>query len=186
MRIHSFTAIAACVVLLVSCEKDSDEGACGAGYAEAYSEDDLNIYKQYTGTPTPGTTYYHYIIGSPIKVQFFVGFNAKSICTKEHMQINYEVNVKNVPQTLSMKIFGDAYWSAFSNEAILFDGIPTPGISYKGSLKAGLQQAFPQGGGDVDAFVNVEFNSSGSFASDSTYFVNHIQGISVTSKYSKF
>jgi hypothetical protein len=193
MKVHSFTAVAGCVVLLSCSDKgrDSDGGACGAGYENASRFYSTLIasdpFKPYLGNPVDGIVYYNYLPGSPAKVQFFVGFNAKSICTVEHMKIDYSVKMMtSEPQTLSMKISGDAYWSAFNDEIILFNGIPNPGQEYNGSLNVGLKQAFSQGGGDVDAFVNVEFTSSGNFSLDSAYFVKHVRIMEVSSKYSKF
>lgn len=190
MSVNSITALAACLFLLASCEKNGDEeGACGAGFAEDVSQFTRTAYSDfqpYTGRPVPGQLYYHKIVGLPSKTLHFTGFTAKPVCTNEHMKINYEIVIANEPQTLSMKIFGDAYWSAFSDKVILFEGIPTPGQSYKGSLTIGLKQAFPQGGGDVDAFVNVEFTTSGNYALDSAYFLKHVHAMIVSSRYSKF
>jgi hypothetical protein len=190
MRVPTFTALAACIIVVVSCEKNGDdEGACGAGKAydyEVYNKLSQLPFIPYTGTINSGRTYFHYLPGPPSKVLFFVGFNAKPVCTNEHMQIDYEIRMTQEPQPLSMRIYGDAYWSAFSDEVILFDGTPTPGQTYKGSLKVGLKQAFPQGGGDVDAFINVEFTSKGSLPQDSAYFDVHVDHMKVSSTYSKF
>ena len=190
MRIRSRTALFVCLAIVVSCEKNGDsEGACGAGYAEGKVGGFYTIYylTLYTGTHSQIATYYNYPPGSPPdKVQFFVGDNIKGICINEHLKIDYKVKMRDVSQTLSMKISGDAYWSAFGDDIVLFNDIPAPGQSYSGSLNVGLKQAFPQGGGDVDAFVNVEFTSSGNFSVDSTYFVKHVRILNVKSKYSKF
>jgi hypothetical protein len=189
MRIHTLTALVACLVILVSCDKKSDvNGACDNGYGEDFGGHySANKFGgPYTGTIKKDFTYHNYTGGSPNKVQFFSGFNAKAICTNEHMQIDYEVWTKNIPQSVSMKIFGDAYWSAFSDEIILFNDVPTPEKGYSGSMKVGLKQAFSQGGGDVDVFVNVEFTSLGSFSLDSAYFVQHVEYMKAYTRYSRF
>ena len=84
-----------------------------------------------------------------------------------------------------MKLFGDDYSSAFQDEVILFNGVPTP-KAYKGSVQIGLKQAFPQAAGNVDAFVNVQFTSLGSLALDTALFAKHVKFMYVFSKYSKF
>lgn len=122
-----FTAIVACLVLLESCEKNGDgKGACGAGFDDAigiYTGIHAQNVTTYSGTVVPDKTYVNYSQGSPNTVTFFTGINAKAICTEEHMKIAFVVGIQNNP-TIPMKIFGDAYWSAFSDEVILFNGVP--------------------------------------------------------------
>lgn len=116
MRVHTFTAFVACLILLVSCEKNGDgEGACGAGFEEvigSFFRTDANNLTTYSGTVVQNKTYYNYTGGSPNKVTFFTGFNAKAICTEEHMNIRFEIIIENNP-TIPMKLFGDAYWFCF-------------------------------------------------------------------------
>lgn len=75
--------------------------------------------------------------------------------------------------------------SAFSDEVILFNGVPNSQV-YNGSFQIGLKQAFPQGAGDVDAFANVEFISLGSFSLDTAFLVKHVRFLFAASKFSKF
>lgn len=188
MRINILSTVVMSFILLVSCEKKGDDtGACGAGYAGASGGFAFgDPFSQYTGTVVPRHSYYSYSGGTPNTVTFFSGFNAKAVCVEEHMKISFVVRMRNVSQTLSMRLFGDAYWSAFSDEIILFNGVPTPDQRFTGSLSAGLKQAYPVGAADIDAFVNVEFTSLGSFSLDSAYFVQHVEFTAVDSKYSKF
>ncbi|MBK8474040.1 MAG: hypothetical protein IPL33_18740 [Sphingobacteriales bacterium] len=171
------------VLTLNSCTGD---GACDAGtelvthMVNIPAGDGLKPFNYPFSNET--VVYYYYSPGGS-KVQFFSGYNRINVCTKKHLKIEYTVVPSDSIQPLPMKIFGEAYWSAFTDDLILVDGTITPGPHYyKGDLEIGLKQAFGDGPGDIDFYLNVEFDSQGSFSADSLYFKNHISLMTIEFK----
>jgi uncharacterized protein (DUF433 family) len=110
-------------------------------------------------------------------------YSRVNVCTKEHLKVDYAVFPSTSPQPLPMKIYGEAYWSFFSDELILVSGNINPGPEgYKGSREIGLKQAFGDGPGDIDFYLTVEFDSQGSYSADSLYFRTHIDLMSIEFK----
>src|SRR5688572_6038964 len=105
MRVNTFITALVLFFLLVSCKKNGDgEGACGAGYDDVltgFFRSDISKLTTYSGTVVKHQLYYNYAGGSPNKVTFFTGVNAKAICTEEHMKIDFEIIIENNP-TVSM------------------------------------------------------------------------------------
>lgn len=145
-------------------------------------------YHQFNGTlSTLDDFYYYYLPGTPARVQFFIGKTNTAICTNEHLTIYYGITTTAATPDRPIKIFGEIYWSIFSDEIILVNGMLTPNLDYTGSIgDVGLKQAFPEGAAEADVYINVEFESLGSFDLDKAYFQQHIYYMEAKYDYKKF
>ena len=133
-------------------------------------------FEYYTGLVSdhPGTIYYYNLPGSPAKVQFFIGRTIGGLCTQQHLYVNYEVATSALASDRSLKIFGEVYWSVFSDDFILRNDIPPTNTMITGTLTdVGLKQAFPEGAAEVDVYLVVEFESLGTFNQDKQFFLDH-------------
>ncbi|HQV00231.1 MAG: hypothetical protein JNK61_07850 [Bacteroidia bacterium] len=173
------------MLLQIACETEKDKnGACDAGSESVEHVLLTNIndsIKPFSFPVVNGKTiFYKYFNG---KVTFFIAYNKVNICTIEHLNVTYIVSPSDSAQTLPMKIYGEAYWSAYSDDLVLVSGPiqPSPQV-YTGVLELGLQQAFGDGPGDVDFYVAVEFDTQGSFEADSLYFKHHIDLMAIEFK----
>lgn len=187
MKFNNLIAISCLTALLIfnACT-DEKNGACDAGHE----------FVTHTVLPTPGgeikpfsypfandAVFYYSNSAGNGKVQFFSAYSRVNVCTKEHLKVDYAVFPSTSPQPLPMKIYGEAYWSFFSDELILVSGNINPGPEgYKGSREIGLKQAFGDGPGDIDFYLTVEFDSQGSYSADSLYFRTHIDLMSIEFK----
>jgi hypothetical protein len=187
--ISAFTLV---VITISSCNKGDQEsvgGACGYGYGQydiSYAPPAAEgSFVPFTGTKlSQGKIGYTYDNGQVI---FIVGKNFNNICSEEHTNINYGVSFGSaIPHTIPLKVYGDAYYSAFNREVVLFEGMPQAGaVLTDVNLNIGLAQAFKDKPADIDVYVNVRFASLGSFSQDSAYFVQHIGALTASGKYSK-
>ncbi len=153
----------------------------------AYPSNHTGPIQQFTGTIQPGQIYYYYLGGTPQRVQFFTGRTTDDICTDEHLRIIYNVETNDESLTRPIKIFGEVYWSVFSDDVIIWDG-PTQLVhTYIGELSdVGLKQAFPEGAATVDVYLNVEYESLGSFELDTAFLRAHIISFYARYEYKEF
>lgn len=172
--------------LFNACEEENDtNGACDAGQTLVTHQvcvpagDSIKLFSY----PFSNNPIMYYKNTGTGKVQFFSAYGRLNICTKEHLDVNFTVVPTDSAQPLPMRIFGEAYWKAYTDELILVNGPIKSGPQYyKGNLNLGLKQAFGDGPGDVDFYLNVEFDSQGSFEADSTYFRDHIYLLTIEFK----
>jgi hypothetical protein len=168
------------IILLISgCEEECTFCCNKQEFRTEYTITSLINYdfELYTGTVSdhPGTIYYYNLPGSPAKIQFFIGRTISGLCTQQHLYANYEVGTSEVASDRVLKVFGEVYWSVFSDEFILRNEIPPTNTMLAGTLTdVGLKQAFPEGAAQVDVYLNIEFESLGSFAQDKQFFLEHI------------
>jgi hypothetical protein len=180
------------ILLLFSCggnETNPDDlGACDKGYTNYIFTFNPQTFEQFTGTNSLVSDRVFYFYNGN-RVQFFVANTLDNICTKEHLKIKFNYSMNVVPQPVPLKIFGEAYWLAYSRDVILVDNaIVSPGQeAFDQELEVGLSQGFSADeAGVVDVYLNVEFDTQGSFAADSTYLVHHLNNMYISGKHSDF
>lgn len=175
MKKHLLKLLLLCApaLLLVACKGDS---LCGDDLPASYHSIDMSDVKIVNSPAMPGEDTIAYNGNIPGKAQFYIGKTFTNLCTEEHMKFEYVVAFKDAtPHPIPFKVFGEAYWSAFDDELILYDGIvPENNSAYIGTLEVGLKQAFGDGAGEVDAYVTIEFAAQGSFSADSAYLHQHL------------
>jgi hypothetical protein len=134
--------------------------------------------------PSPGKVGYSYDGGV---VTYYIGKNYNDVCSKEHTNVYYDVTFGGTPHTIPMKIYGDAQYGFANRSVTIFEGMPQAGaiLTTNPSLEIGLDQQFKDKPADIDLYINVQFNSLGSFSQDSTYFAEHIVSLKVRGLYSK-
>lgn len=191
-KLHTLpTALLFVVILFItSCEKNDCTECCDEASAiiRVYPSQDTNsVYQPFSGVLQENVYYYFYLGGTPERVQFFVGLPKNDICTNEHLNISFHVNTTNTTSDRPIKIFGEIYWSVFSDDIQLVDDIMLPDHSYNGQINnVGLKQAFPEGAAEADMYVTVEFESLGSLALDKAYFQEHFFLFDASYSYKKF
>jgi hypothetical protein len=189
-HLYSLPAVLMLVVILFlsGCKGDCTECCDTTDEVIAVSTSySIGPIQQFNGTIQPGQIYYYYLGGTPQRVQFFTGRTTDDICTDEHLKITYNVETNAESLTRPIKIFGEVYWSVFSDDVIIWDG-PTQLVhTYIGELSdVGLKQAFPEGAATVDVYINVEYESLGSFELDTAFLRAHIIEFYARYEYKKF
>ena len=177
------TALLLVVILFISgCGKNDCTECCDEKWAGPWGNPATQLdpvqfpYQQYTGGVVQTDVYYYfYLPGTPQRVQFFKGETIDNVCTDEHLNIDLNVIATGVASDRPIKVFGEIYWSVFSDETVLYNSILNANQSVSGSISnVGLKQAFPEGAATVDVYINVEFESLGTLTADITYFQQHI------------
>lgn len=169
----------------------NDPGACEAGVDSFLYEVTLAaapiefIDFLTTGSPYLGGDRIYYLEPAAGRIQFFSAVTKGNICAKEHLNVHYKVITLGQGQPVPLKIFGEAFWGVYSDEIPLVDGPVDPNEPYDGNLEVGLNQAFGDNEATVHFYVNVEFDTQGSFAADSAYFMQHIERLVVDFGYDK-
>lgn len=172
--------------LFIACEKTENEGACKSGYRQVHHEkSSFDVIEAYTGQAVvTSKTYYIFTNTTPNQIIFFIAENVGDICPDEHMKIDVEIKMKNVPQPLPMYLSGEARWSIYGDDILLHNGLPTPGQVYKGSFSIGLKQAFGSNAGNVDIEAVVQFAAGSDLNVDKNYLKDHIEYMKVSTRYS--
>ncbi|MFM9944605.1 MAG: hypothetical protein ACKVQB_05170 [Bacteroidia bacterium] len=159
------------LVSIMGCEKEG-EGACKAGirdHAQICTPRIENVnYNALTFTDNGfDQIYYLSVFG---KAQFFMESKLNNICTKTHFKPSFSVRMSDTTLTHTVKIYAQAYWSTYDEQYIMFNDIPTAGQIFNLDADIGLKQAFNDGPGDIQLYLNVEFTSFGSAEADKRYF----------------
>ncbi|MCG3165975.1 MAG: hypothetical protein POELPBGB_01750 [Bacteroidia bacterium] len=148
--------------------------------------DYVQPFYPFTGS-TDQEVFYYYLPGVPQRVQFFIAGSSNDVCTDEHLSIDYYVKTRDVAFDRPVKIFGEVYWSAYSDEIILLNNVPPANTELAETLSdVGLKQAFPEGAASIDVYTTVEFESLGSLDLDTAYLKQHFQSIRYYYNYKKF
>lgn len=181
------------VILFISgcgkndCTECCDTAAAGTALMPISDTEIDHPYFQFTGSINPQYYYYFYVAGTPQKVQFFVADTKNDICTDEHLNIEYQIQTTAAVQSRPMKVFGEVYWSAFSDDIVLTTDANSLSHVYTSELNnVGLKQAFPEGAAEVDFYLTVEFESLGSLDADKQYFKDHVNYLHIVCSYKKF
>lgn len=191
-KLITLPAVLLCVMLFITgCGKNDCTECCDTSNSMQSIHPTLHIhpFEQFIGTAAleRGVIYYHYLGGTPQRVQFFMAGTTDDICTNEHLTINYSVRTSGEETDKPIKIFGEVYWSAFSDEVIMWNDLTLTAKTYYGKLSdVGLKQAFPQGAATIDVYLTTEFESLGSFAGDTAFFTKHFSEFDVSFQYKKF
>jgi hypothetical protein len=177
------------IVFISGCGKNDCTECCETTdeVLTAHPSQHIGPIEQFTGTTQPGVIYYYYLGGTPQRVQFFIGRTTDDICTDEHLKITYNVETLAESATRPIKIFGEVYWSAFSDEVVIWNDLTGTVHNYAGQLNdVGLKQAFPEGAATVDVYLNVEYESLGSFELDTAFLRDHFIEFYARYEYKKF
>lgn len=194
-KLHALsTALLLFVIALFSGCKDDCTECCEDTSGGPWANPGIQVdpvqfpYQQFTGGVLQANVYYYYYLpGTPTRVQFFRGDTKDDVCTNEHLNIDLNVLADTVTSDRPIKVFGEIYWSVFSDETVLYNDILNANQSVSGSISnVGLKQAFPEGAATVDVYITVEFESLGTLTADITYFQQHILYMRALYQYKKF
>ena len=174
---------ASLIICFGGCDKEEKKGACKAGQGSLHHglASYNGVYVPWTNEIGDKSQVYYMHIGS--NVQFFIAAKIANICTKSHVKVSYIAATNDITQPLPLKIFGEAFWSSYDDELILFTGTPQPRYGYGGDMEIGLKQAFGDGPGDIELFLTVEFPKQASLEEDINYFKKHISNVSINCYY---
>lgn len=166
---------------LVSCLDSATQpknGACDAGYDRVTDAititDNTDFLPQKYPLPK-GPIIFYAVSGT--KATFYSYYEQKNICTKEHFKVDFFANTSlgSAPQPIPIRIYGEILWSAIfpSAKITLVDGVPQG--EYHNQAEAGLKQVFGENPAEVDIYLNVEFETQGSYAADVALFKERIK-----------
>lgn len=177
--------LAALMLSLVSCFDSATKptnGACDAGFN--YLKDTIIITDNTDFLPQKyplpkGAIIFYYLFGKTAR--FYSYYEQTNICPKEHFKVDFFANASlgTAPQPIPIRIFGEIIWSPIfpSAKTTLVNGVPQG--DYANTAEAGLKQVFGENPAEVDIFLNVEFETQGSYAADVALFKERIKKLSI-------
>lgn len=190
--LYLFALVSVALALsLVSCFDSATkpkDGACDAGYN--YLKDTITITDNTDFLPQKyplpkGPIVFYYLYGT--KARFYSYYEQKNICTKEHFNVDFWANTSlgTAPQPIPVQIYGEIVWSAIfpSAKTTLVNGVAQG--NYANRAEAGLKQVFGENPAEVDIYLNVEFETQGSYAADVALFKERIKKLSINFAASK-
>ena len=177
--------LAALMLSLVSCFDDSPtapkDGACDAGkqsVTHTLTVDDKTEFLPQKYPLPAGKTMFYFTSGN--KATFYLHYEQKNICPKEHLKVTFFGAAHVTQQPVPLNIYGEIVWSAVfpGAKGTLINGNAVGG--YTKTVEAGLKQVFGEKPAEVDMYLNVEFDTQGSYAADVAYFIKHVETLTIT------
>ena len=163
--------------------------SCRAGsFTDVVEMDNLGaatfIFKDFDFQPNE----IYYDIGGE-EIVFFIGKNIDNICPEKEPEITYNIETSNLEQENPITIQAVATWrvnhpngASHSTQLLQIspESIP-PSTIYKDSMSVNVNELFMDREAKMDVYFRIIFHSSGKFADDRLYLIQHIQSLNITS-----